>query len=185
MKKSVFLISNLFTLILSVANVSSENIPVNLDASKITVDIQSTLVSTTATLKRFSGYLEKNGSDISNAKVVLASKGSDVAFAKLPIEQMILVSSLLQSVTNDSISFESQSIEQAKDGYLLKGIALSGKHRELITVPVSISKDKKSNRYTFITQYSRAGNVGGKNSQFGSMLGKVSTKGNLQIVFGG
>jgi polyisoprenoid-binding protein YceI len=162
----------------------AEQLPVNLGASKITVDIQSSLINTTATLKKFSGYLQHTGNDLTNAKVVLTSKGSDVSFGRLPIEQMFFVSSLMQAVSSDEISFESQSIERVKEQYLIHGITTSGKHQERISIPVMIAKDAAKKRYTFITQYQRSGTAGNKSSQLGQMLGPISTKGNIQIVFG-
>ena len=130
------------------------------------------------------GYLETTGSTPSDIKIFLASKGSDVALGKLPIDQMILVSSLLQAVTSSEVTFESESISKDGKGYILNGVTTSGKHRDKISLPVTISRLNQGKNYILSTIYNRNGTVGGKNSQAGQLFGEVKTKSDIQIAFG-
>ena len=183
-----FFITIVITTTISVPAFSEERIlPIDLTASQINVAVSSQIISTTAQLKKFTGSMTLDPKDVSAAKIVVGSKGSDVALAKMPIDQMFLVSGLLSAVTNESMLFESQSLEpKGEHGkYILNGVATSGKHRDKISIPVTIlPTSKNADRFQLTANYTRSGPVGKKDSVQGAMFGDVKADGDIRLVFG-
>ena len=183
--KYLFITSVVFLIGLSQDCFAEEKtLPINLNASKIDIQVNSAAINTTASLKKLTGFMKVGKSSLEDATLYIEAKGSDVALGKLPIEQMFLFSGLLQAVTNDSLSFEGQRFVKTTDGYLLEGITTAGRNREKFSLPVTV-KRFGADQYELASQYNRSGTIGNKNSAQAALLGTVNTRSNIKLTFGG
>lgn len=183
MKKSC--LSLFFALLIPVfwADAQSISQKVAMSGSSISFTFESQIISTRGSLKTLSGSLDLNEDSLAPLRMILKAKPSDIAFEKLPFEQMLLVTGLLKSINVPEVQFVSDKMERLEGSrFIVSGITDSGRKPESVTFPVDFSKLSRRESIVVGSLYHQ-GKIGRKNDPRTSILGEASSKASFRLIF--